>query len=174
MEFIQYSIIGLIVASLIFLLVSRQGLNAYVSVVAFSIISFNLADYEFFSSAMVALGLILVLLYLDRFSEKREVFLAMIVIFVALTFTHVLMPFLFIIYSLVMFLIERSRKYLNLFIITSAVYASILFIYKANLANYIRASHSSYCLRNWKSFCCNHNGHGGAATKYRWYGSSIF
>lgn len=125
-EFILYGTIGSLITSFIYLHVSKVRTNAYIAVTAFFIILSYFFNFQFWASFTLSLCLILLLLYLDRLSGKREVLLAMIVIFVSMTFTHILIPLFFVVYSLVMYILKKNSKHLNLFIITSIIYTLVL------------------------------------------------
>jgi len=136
-EFILYCAISSVITSFIYLHVSRIRTNAYTAVIAFFIILIPLTIFEFWSPFALSLCLILLLLYLDNLSGKHEVLLAMVVVFVGITFTHILVPLLFVIYSLVMYFLKKSRKYLNLFITTSIIYI-LVESYNVAFAKYVR------------------------------------
>jgi hypothetical protein len=136
LEFIMYGAISSIITSFVYLQVSRIRTNAYTAVMAFFIILIPFFVFEFWSPFALSLCLILLLLYLDNLSGKREVLLAMVVVFVSITFTHILVPLFFVIYLLVMYFLKKSRVYLNLFVITSIIYSLVLSY--GMLANYIK------------------------------------
>ena len=125
-EFILYGIISSLITSFVYLHVSRVRTNSYVAVVAFFVMLIPIFLFEFLSAFALGLSLILLLLYLDNLSGKRAVQLTMLLIFVGISFTHILVPLFFIFYCLFRFVLKRSRKYLTLFITTSIIYSLVL------------------------------------------------
>ena len=126
LEFLLYGLIGFVITSFVYLLVSRIRMNAYVAVIAFFIVLIPFSSFEFFSPFILSVCLTLLLLYLDNLSGKLEVQLAMIVVFIGITLTHILVPLFFIIYCLVMYFLKKNKKYLNLFLITLTIYTLFL------------------------------------------------
>lgn len=125
-EFILYGTTCSIITSFIYLHVSKVQKNAYIAVIAFFIILTNFFNFQFWAAFTLSLCYILLLLYLDSMTTKREVLPAMLIIFAGMTYTQILTPLFFVIYSLVMYILKKNRKYLNLFILTSIIYAFVL------------------------------------------------
>lgn len=134
--FILYALIGSIITSFLYFLLFKVQENAYVAVVAFFIILTWFVNFQFWAPFALSLCFTLVLFYLDHLPRKREVTVAMLVIFGSITFTHILTPLFFVVYSLIMHLIYRSRKHRSLFVLTSIVYVLVL-MWNVNLNHYI-------------------------------------
>jgi hypothetical protein len=125
-EFMLYSTIGSVITSFIYLYVSKVRKNAYIAVTAFFIMLTYFFNFQFWTAFALSLCEILLLLYLDSLSAKRGVILAMLTVFVSMTYTHILTPLFFVAYSLVMYVLKKNRKHLNLFIVTSIIYTLVL------------------------------------------------
>jgi hypothetical protein len=125
MEFVIYGVIGCVITSFVYILISKVHANAYIAVTAFFIILYNFFDFQFWAPFTLSLCLILLLLYLDNLSGNRNVTLLMLIVFVGMVFTHILTPLFFVTYCLVMYIIRKNRRYLSLFILTSTIYALV-------------------------------------------------
>jgi hypothetical protein len=125
-EFILYGVMSFVITSLIYLYISKIRTNAYVAVIAFFIILWYFFNFQWIAPFSLSLCLILLLFHLDSLSGKREVILAMLIIFTGMTFIHILTPLFFVVYCLLMYIVKKNRKHLNLFILTSIIYALVL------------------------------------------------
>lgn len=124
-EFMLYGIIGSLFTSFLFLYFSQARKNAYVAVSSFFIILTYFFNFQFLSPFMLSLCFILLLFYLDSLLGKNEVILTMLTVFTIMTFTHMVTPLLFVIYSLVMYILKKERKHLTLFVVTSIIYVFV-------------------------------------------------
>jgi hypothetical protein len=136
-EFILYGVMSFVFTSLIYLYISRVRTNAYVAVIAFFIILLPFFNFQWASPFGLSLCLILLIFYLDSQSGKSEVTVAMLIIFAAMTFTHILTPLFFVVYCLIMYIRKKDRKHLNLFMLTLIIYTLVL-VYNALLAHYVK------------------------------------
>jgi hypothetical protein len=125
-QFLMYASLNFILASLLYLNVSRVQKNAYPAVISFFIMLIPLSELEFFTPFALCLCLFLLLVYLDNLSKNLTVQLAIIAVFVAMAYTHILVPIFFIIYCLFMFFLKKNRKYLYLFIVTTIIYVLVV------------------------------------------------
>jgi hypothetical protein len=137
LEFITYGSICFLITSFVFLHVSRKRTNAFVALIAFFIILIPISIFEFWSAFALSLCLILLLLYLDKLSNNTGLLIATIVVFITLTFAHILVPLFFIIYCLIMYLLNKNSKYFYPFAITSIIYTLVL-SFNLRLADYLR------------------------------------
>jgi hypothetical protein len=125
-EFILYGVMSFVITSLIYLYISKVRANAYVAVIAFFIILLSFFNFQWIAPFSLSLCLILLLFYLDSLSGKREVSIAMLIIFTGMTFTHILTPLFFVVYCFLMYIKKKNKKHLNLFLLTSIIYALVL------------------------------------------------
>jgi hypothetical protein len=125
-EFILYGVMSFVITSLIYLHISKVRTNAYVAVIAFFITLIYFFNFQWIAPFSLSLCLILLLFRLDNVSGKHEVTLAMLIIFTGITFTHILTPLFFVVYCLLMYIKERNKKHLNLFMLTLIIYALVL------------------------------------------------
>jgi hypothetical protein len=136
-EFILYGITGSLFTSFLYLHFSKARKNAHIAVLAFFIILIYFFNFQFWSPFMLSLCLIFLLFYFDSLSEKHEVTLAILTIFTIMTLTHILTPLFFVVYSLVMYILKKNKKHLNLFITTFIIYTLVLSI-NPDFASYIK------------------------------------
>lgn len=130
-EFVLYCIIGFVIATSIYIYMSRTGANGYVAVVAFFITQRYFLNYQW-APFSLSISLVFLLLALDSHtSRKRELTLVELVIFSAITLTHSFVPVFFIIYLLVMYIINKKKRYLRLFLSTLTIYFVVFIFYQA-------------------------------------------
>jgi len=127
-EFIFFGIIGALFTSFLYFNFSKARKNVYIAVLAFFIILIYFFNFQFWSPFMLSLCLLFLLFYFDSLSEKHEVTLTILTIFAIMTFTHLLTPLFFVVYSLVMFILKKNKKHLNLFITTFVIFTLVLSI----------------------------------------------
>jgi len=137
-EFILYGTIGSVVTSFIYFYISKVRRNAYIAVTAFFIILVYVFNFQFFAPFGLSLCLVLLLFYLDSLSAKLEVTLATLTIFVVLAFTHMFTPLFFVVYSLVIYVLNRNKKHLTIFITTSVMYTLVQVSYPS-IYHYVQA-----------------------------------
>jgi len=135
-EFILYSITGSLFTSFLYLHFSKARKNVHIAVLAFFIILVYFFNFQFWSPFMLSLCMIFLLFCFDSLSGKHEVTLAILTIFAIMTFTHIITPLFFIVYSLAMYILKKNKKHLNLFITTLIIYALVLSI-NPDFASYI-------------------------------------
>lgn len=141
-EFILYGMIGSVITSFIYLYISKVRKNAYIAVIAFFITLLYLFNFQFWSPYGLSFCFILLIFCLDSLSRKPEVILAISAIFAVMVFTHIITPLFFIVYSLVMYILSKNKKHLNLFIMSLVIYALVqsispnAFFYIKSLSNF--------------------------------------
>jgi hypothetical protein len=129
-EFLLYGTIGFLLATSLFLYTSRARANGYVAVVALFVIITYFFNYQWAPFSLAA-SLLLLLFVLDRYAfRRREYTLATLVIFLSITLTHAFIPVFFVIYSFVMYIISKNRKYLKLFFLTLTIYLAVSIYYE--------------------------------------------
>ena len=128
-EFMLFGIIGFLLATSLYLYASKARANGYVAVVALFIIIRYFFNYQW-APFSVATCLLLLLFVLDKYAfRKREATLAILVIFFSMTLTHAFVPVFFIIYSIMMYIVNKNRKYLKLFLLTLIIYLTVSIYY---------------------------------------------
>jgi len=128
-EFMLFGIIGFLLATSLYLYASKAHTNGYVAVVAFFIIIRYFFNYQW-APFSVATCLLLLLFILDKYAfRKHEATLAILVIFFSMTLTHAFIPAFFVLYSLMMYIVNKNRKYLKLFLLTLIIYLTVSIYY---------------------------------------------
>jgi len=123
-EFVFYGTVGFVIISLIYLRTSKTGANGYLATTVLFIILSFFFNYQWAPFAL-SLIFILLLFYLDSISEKRIVVYVMLIIFSVLTYTHMLVPIFYIVYSFLMYVMKKNRRYLMLFLSTLIIYLMV-------------------------------------------------
>lgn len=130
-EFILYGAIGFLLATCLYLFASKARANGYAAVVAFFIVISYFFNYQW-APFSIAASFLLLLFVLDRYtSGKRGGTLAILIIFLSMTLTHAFIPVFFVIYCIVMYMINRNRKYLKLFLLSLIIYLTVSIYYEA-------------------------------------------
>lgn len=125
-EFVLYAAIGFLFVTCLYIYSSRicSG-SGYISVIAFFIVSHNFLNYQF-APFSLAMGLFLLLLILDARTNakplKLETTLLRLVIFTSMALMHPFVCTFYIFYVLLMYIINRNKEYLRLFLLTSTIY----------------------------------------------------
>jgi len=128
-EFMLYGIIGFVLATSLYLYASKACANGYVAVVAFFVIIKYYYNYQW-APFSVSSSLLLLLFTLDSYSfRKREATLATLIIFFSMTLTHAFVPVFFIVYSFVIYIMNKNQKYLKVFLLTLIIYLTMLIYY---------------------------------------------
>jgi hypothetical protein len=128
-EFIQFSIIGLLLVSALFVYASKsfkQG--GFLAPVTLFVAMFYFIDYQ---NVPFALGfaLLFVLFMLDTYEKSLPVLAAILLVFSGLSMTHLFVPLFFVIYLLVKAVLKKSKYYLELLITTIAFYFTLTFAF---------------------------------------------
>jgi hypothetical protein len=128
-EFIQFSIIGLLLVSGLFVYATKafkQG--GFLAPVTLFLAMFYFIDYQ---NVPFALGfaLLFVLFMLDTYEKSVPMLAATLLVFSCLSMTHLFVPLFFVIYLLVKAVMKKSRYYLELLITTIAFYFALTFLF---------------------------------------------
>jgi hypothetical protein len=128
-EFILYTAIGILLSTTLYVYASRIfSKAAYVSVVAF----FG-SMYLFLNYQSVPFSLALSLLFLTfmveagREKEDKKTAITILILFLGAATTHVFVPLFFILYLVVRFILKRTKWYIALTSICTAIYLTVQF-----------------------------------------------
>jgi len=127
-EFLGYAIIGFLMATALYVYASRASKNGgFLAVIAFFVVMFStFLDYQFVPFSL-AFGLLLLLFMLESRQPSSGVIIAMLVLFVGITLTHVFVPLFFVLYLLIRSVLTRNRQYGKLFLLTLIIYLAVEF-----------------------------------------------
>jgi hypothetical protein len=135
---IFYFSIGFVLASMVFFIVTRHGLNGFWGVVAFSIIGFFFLNYQF-APQTLGLAFVMILLYIDYAWGKSQAGMVMeLTLVVATALSH---PFMLLYYAAYLFTRTfRTRRYLTrtIFSITVALVVNLFLAYPIFSENTLR------------------------------------
>lgn len=120
-HFILYSIVTFVITTLIYIYMTNYAKNGYFGVISFFIIFTQFQEYQL-SPYILSLIPLLVLIYLNKVYEQKETIIIIVTIFYTMTYTHILVPLLYILYIFSMYVIERKKVYLNIFLLTLSIY----------------------------------------------------
>ena len=124
-EFVLFAIFGVfyVLALYVYAFSFSKG-DSYIAIVAYFVVMYWFLNYQFapFSLAMVLLFTLFMLETRIFKTRTRELTLATMILFTSITFVHPFAGVLFIAYTFMMYLISRSRNYLQLFVLTLVVY----------------------------------------------------
>ena len=121
-EFVQFSVIGLLIVSSLFLYANRIfKKGSFLVPIAFFVALFYFIDYQNVPFAL-AFGLLFVLLMLDTREMNFGIFCATILLFSTITLGHAFVPLFFIIYLLIQSIIKINKSYWGRFLATLAIY----------------------------------------------------
>jgi len=118
LSFILYIITGIILTSLVYNYISRKGLNGFIGVLIFI---FSIFWYLNFQSVPYTISLLFMIyiLYLDNARKSNENITPLIYLsFIILSFTHVITPIYFIIYSFFKYYLSKNENDRKLFLTT--------------------------------------------------------
>jgi hypothetical protein len=136
LEFLMFALLGILFATLLYLYSSKSfEKGGFLAVIAFFIMGSSYVNYQF-AAYTIAFCFLLLLLILDTERPSSSVTLTMLLLFIILAFTHAYAPIFFSIFLLVNFIISRSKRYLELFLFSLAIY----FVYQLTSASYSFAS----------------------------------
>jgi uncharacterized membrane protein YjjP (DUF1212 family) len=121
-EFFLYAIIGFLLATAMYVYASRAYKNeGFLAVVAFFVAMFYFLNYQV-GPFSLAFGLLFLLFMLETRQKNSSVILTMLVLFTGISFIHVFVPVLFVLYLLIRCVLNRSKEYGRLFSMTSIIY----------------------------------------------------
>jgi len=126
-EFLGYAIIGFLLATTLYVYASKVSKNGgFLAVIAFFVVMFNFLNYQF-APFSLAFGLLLLLFMLESRQRSSGVIIAMLVLFVGITLTHVFVPLFFVLYLLIQSVLTRNKQYGKLFLLTLIIYLTVEF-----------------------------------------------
>jgi hypothetical protein len=121
-EFLLYAIIGFLLATTLHVYAFKAYKNGgFLAVAAFFTSMLYILNYQCVPFAL-ALGLFFLLLMLETQQRSPGVMLTMLVLFTGISITHVFVPLFFVLYLLVRSILNRSKQYRNLFLLTLSIY----------------------------------------------------
>jgi len=136
-EFLLFTILGFLFSTIVYVYASklddRFGIFA---VLAFFILSNSFLNYQV-APFTVAFCLLFLLLVLETQPRSTGIMLAMLILYTALTITHIFVPLFFVLYLLIRLIINRSGKNLSLLALSVAIYLLV----QINFAEFTFAAH---------------------------------
>jgi len=125
LEFLIYAIIGFLLATALYVYVSRFYKNdGFVAVTIFFVSVFYLLNYQFVPFSL-ALALLFILLMLETLKKSLNVTLIILILFTGLSLTHSFVPLFFVLYLLVRCILKGSSHYVNLFLATGMIFLAV-------------------------------------------------
>lgn len=126
-EFLQYAIIGFLLATTLHVYASKVYKHGgFLAPVVFFIVMFYFLNYQNVPFSL-ALGLAFILFMLDTRQKSISVILTMLILFTSVSITHAFVPLFFVIYLLMRSIVNRSKQYGNLFLLTLILYLVVQF-----------------------------------------------
>jgi hypothetical protein len=124
-EFVLYTIIGVLFATGLHVCASRVYKNeGFLAVLTFFVVMFNFLNFQAVPFSL-AFGLLILLFALETRQRNSGVTLAMLVLFIGITFTHAFVPLFFILYLLIRFMLNRREHYGRFVLMTLVIYLVI-------------------------------------------------
>jgi hypothetical protein len=121
-EFLLYTIIGFLLATAMYVYASRAYKNeGFLAVAAFFVAMFYFLNYQAVPFSL-AFGLLFLLFVLETRQKNFNVILTMLVLFTGISFTHAFVPLFFVLYLLIRCMLNRSKQYGRLFVLTLIIY----------------------------------------------------
>ena len=121
-EFLLFTIIGFLLATALYVYASKAYAHGgFLAVLAFFIVLFYFLNYQAVPFSL-ALGLLFLLFMLETQKKSSSVIVAILLLYVSISITHAFVALFFVLYLLIRSIISRSKKYLNLFILTLIFY----------------------------------------------------
>lgn len=121
-EFLLYTLIGFLLATTMYVYASKAYKNeGFLAVVAFFVAMFYFLNYQCVPFSL-AFGLLLLLFMLETRQKSFNVILTMVVLFTSISFAHAFVPLFFVLYLLIRCMLNRSRQYGRLFLLTLIIY----------------------------------------------------
>ncbi len=126
-EFLLFAIIGFLLATALYVYVSRSYAQlGFLAVVAFFIAMFNFMNYQA-APFSLALGLLFLLFMLETRKKSGSAMLTMLVLYAGISIMHAFVPLFFVLYLLMRSIVSRSKQHFNLFILTLIIYFAVQF-----------------------------------------------
>ena len=121
-QFLLYTVIGFLLATTLHVYASKTFKNGgFLAVVAFFIGIRYFLNYQCVPFSL-ALGLLFILFMLETRQKSFSAILTMLVLFTSISITHAFVPLFFVIYLLIRCILNRSKQYGRLFLLTLIIY----------------------------------------------------
>jgi hypothetical protein len=121
-EFLLYAIIGFLLATALYVYASKAYKEGgFLAVVGFFIGMFYFLNYQCVPFSL-AFGLLLLLFMLETRQKSFSVIMAMLVLYTGISFIHAFVPLFFVLYLLIRCVLNRSKQYGRLFVLTLIIY----------------------------------------------------
>jgi hypothetical protein len=126
-EFVLFAIWGVLYVTSLYVYAARFSKeSSHLAVIAYFVIIYWFLNYQF-APFSLALGLLFTMFMLETFApRKREMMLVTIILFASVTFMHPFAGVFFIAYTLAMYVVNRNRRYAQLFAVTLVIYLMVL------------------------------------------------
>jgi len=121
-EFLLYTIIGFLLATAIYVYASRAYKNeGFLAVTTFFVAMFYFLNYQEVPFSL-AFALLFLLFILETRQKNFSVILTIIVLFTGISFIHAFVPLFFVLYLAIRCILNRSKQYGRLFLMTLIIY----------------------------------------------------
>lgn len=123
-EFLGYAIICFLIVTPLYKFFLKTYKNGgFLAVIAFFIVMFNYLNFQFVPYSL-AFGFLLLLFMLENRQRNfsRGLTIAELVLFTSISITHAIVPFFFILFLLVRYILTRNKRYGKLCILSSIIY----------------------------------------------------
>jgi len=144
-EFLLYTIIGFLLATTVYAYASKAYKNSCsLAVTAFFISMFYFLNYQCVPFSL-AFALLFLLFILETQRKSPSSIITMLVLFTGVSIAHAFVPLFFILYLLMRSILNRSKQYRNLFLLTLTIYLLVQvtqaqFSFAQNIINMITSS----------------------------------
>lgn len=126
-EFLLYAVIGFLMATTLYVYASKAFKNGgFLAVIAFFVVVFTYLNYQFvpFSLAF-ALFLLLLLVESRQATWGRAQITVVLVLFVGISIAHAFVPFFYVIFLLIAYIVSRNKRYGVLCLLASIIYLTV-------------------------------------------------
>jgi hypothetical protein len=122
-EFILYTIMGFLLATALYLYSFKTHKKmGFVAVISFFIINYYFLNYQY-APFSLAFSLLLVLLAFEKHeTDSYERTLTKALLFTGITLTHAFVPLFYILYQLLLYILNRTKKNLGFFLLTTTIF----------------------------------------------------
>ena len=121
-EFLLYTIIGFLMVTALYVYASKAFKNGgFLAVAAFFVALLYFLNYQCVPFSL-AFGLLFLLFMLETRQKSFSVISATLVLYTSMTFVHAFVPLFFVLYLLIRCILNRSKHYGRLFVLTLIIY----------------------------------------------------
>jgi hypothetical protein len=121
-EFLLYAIMGFLLATALYVYASKAfKKGGLLAVAAFFVAMFYFLNYQCVPFSL-AFGLLFLLFMLETREKSFSVILTILVLYTGMSFVHAFVPLFFVLYSLIRCILNRSKQYGRLFVMTLVIY----------------------------------------------------